>query len=958
MRLPTWVERLSWWLVFAGLPLILAGLGIEQFGRDRQAQEAEARRVRLRQALNSLESWKETHLFLESRLNRWFSRRRNSVATPEQHIRAFQTLRRTFPGPSVMTRFGEDGSPDPQLNEHRTSKTVLRELVARTGGRARMISTPEAGVGRRSMAAFLQTLLGPQVNLDQFRPGRVLPASYITQRRFVFLSPRLADYSHLLIHFDRAPGWHLFGLRRLMEKRNRHPDRVAVTLHRTRELTTQTPPGPRASLLARERRWAGRHLLRHPGEWVEFRGRLWSLRRLDTDFLLLGSIPWFDQPHDPMLSSLRRAWWLAAIMVFVLFLLNHYGLWQPAHRISTTVSGPFLFASGLALLVMAFLSIQFERIFRSGLEDGVFRSGEHLVRHIDWGFRLYLDECQGVFRETLAKPLPENSEAAEQEIVRRVNLLTRRFSIGHVQIVNEQGNYLTMHRAEGSEGVPWLRLGRSAFRNAFQQFSNWASPQSAHWQRKSPVFSVADAALRELLRNRNRLAQLNVAGQNAITMLSPIFDENRQVRFMVLVAWEHSILLGQYLRQESGREHRLRGNPFFFFARERHSHRLVLSPFLPNKAWIEPVFEAIRTQVEPIRRQVPWGMGYAYVVGMQGHEAIGFDLLTITSGESVLGAIRAGRQRLWFLGFVVLAIAGGLAQVLGRTLVQPLGDLSAGLERLRRRDFRFQIPVRGTDELEGMTKAFNTMVVSLQDLELARTLQESLFPAIHRRHGMWDIAGSSEGAIHVGGDYFDFLPIDGERLLVVLADAAGQGVASALMVSMTKGYLLAAAPGVEHYEQLIEGLNRAFTQMSRRTMMSCQLVILDRCSQEVVLINAGHPYPFHVSAGRAVEIAMPAFPLGLRAHARFPVQHRQLQPGDFLALATDGFFEVRRPDGSVLGYERWRALVAANSSFDGQATHDSIKAAHRRDSASETRDDDQTLVILQLPPNPDRKERM
>ena len=202
-----------------------------------------------------------------------------------------------------------------------------------------------------------------------------------------------------------------------------------------------------------------------------------------------------------------------------------------------------------------------------------------------------------------------------------------------------------------------------------------------------------------------------------------------------------------------------------------------------------------------------------------------------------------------------------------------------------------------------------------RDLEIARGIQQGLLPE-GRRRGIagFEVAGESRSCLHVGGDYYDYVPLAGDRLGLVIADVSGKGTPASLMMASVHAWLRALA-GSEPAARVLERLNR-FVYASTETSRYVTLFYaeLDPATRRLVYVNAGHVPPFVVRAGGGEERLRCGGPvLGLLDEVTLEPGELTLEPGDLLVAVTDGVTEAMDPTGREFGDERVRQTLAAHA---------------------------------------------
>ncbi len=237
----------------------------------------------------------------------------------------------------------------------------------------------------------------------------------------------------------------------------------------------------------------------------------------------------------------------------------------------------------------------------------------------------------------------------------------------------------------------------------------------------------------------------------------------------------------------------------------------------------------------------------------------------------------------------------------------------------------------------------------LRELEAATQIQKSFLPEEQPHIAGMQFFDYYSAAKHVSGDYFDYIPLPGNRLAIALGDVSGKGVPAALLMarlSAAARFCLATAPSVaEAVRQLSALLIRAGTEDRFVTFV---VIVVDLAQFTITLVNAGHMPPLRrrSPARKAEEIGeeIAGVPLAFfdrpYEEAVFP-----LKPGDTFILYTDGVTEARNEQGGFYGAERLLTVIE-NSPDSVEAVGKAILADVRRFAGSRPQADDLTLVCF------------
>ncbi len=239
-----------------------------------------------------------------------------------------------------------------------------------------------------------------------------------------------------------------------------------------------------------------------------------------------------------------------------------------------------------------------------------------------------------------------------------------------------------------------------------------------------------------------------------------------------------------------------------------------------------------------------------------------------------------------------------------------------------------------------------------RELSIAREVQRRLLPqAIPVLDGI-SIAASSVSAQEVGGDYYDFVRLDKDRLGIIIADVSGKGTSAAFYMAEMQGIFQAVSRLAPSPADFLHYANAAISEsLERNTFVSAVYGILNVETESLLLARAGHcPVAVVDVHGRGSYLRSGGMGLGLDRTDQFRDSVAEidlrLSPGDVYALYTDGVVETRDRDGSEFGYDRLLDILAANRHEDADAIHAAVIEDLSRFADGLEYGDDMTLVIL------------
>ena len=193
-----------------------------------------------------------------------------------------------------------------------------------------------------------------------------------------------------------------------------------------------------------------------------------------------------------------------------------------------------------------------------------------------------------------------------------------------------------------------------------------------------------------------------------------------------------------------------------------------------------------------------------------------------------------------------------------------------------------------------------------REMALARGIQRSLLPETAPVIPGFDLAVLNEPCFEVGGDYYDFLSLGPNTLLVVIADVEGKGISSAMVMSNLQATLRALVLHLHSLNDIAESVNKMILHDTRgEKYMTMFIGLIDTRRKAIHYINCGHVPPTIVRPGsEPIELKEGGMVIGLFENVQFDRGHVKFQPGDILLLCTDGITESMDAQNEEFGMER------------------------------------------------------
>lgn len=235
-----------------------------------------------------------------------------------------------------------------------------------------------------------------------------------------------------------------------------------------------------------------------------------------------------------------------------------------------------------------------------------------------------------------------------------------------------------------------------------------------------------------------------------------------------------------------------------------------------------------------------------------------------------------------------------------------------------------------------------------RDLQLAKDVQNAFLPRTQPDIEGYDFFDYYQAANQIGGDYYDYIRLADGRLVVVVADVVGHGIAAAMLMAKLSAEARFCLASESDPAAAVTQLNERMCQFDLNRFVTFVMVTLDPRTHEATIVNAGHPTPIHRHLDGS--LGMPSkdearLPIGVMEDVEYVAATLTLQPGESLTLFTDGLDEAMNSAGEQFTIDRMCKIVAA-SNGDPQEIGKSLLTQVRQHLGTHPQDDDMCLVAL------------
>ena len=234
------------------------------------------------------------------------------------------------------------------------------------------------------------------------------------------------------------------------------------------------------------------------------------------------------------------------------------------------------------------------------------------------------------------------------------------------------------------------------------------------------------------------------------------------------------------------------------------------------------------------------------------------------------------------------------------------------------------------------------------DLKLAHEVQQAFLPQRKPKFDGYDFHSFYRATNEVGGDYYDYIRIDEDRLAVIVADVVGHGVAAALLMAKVAAESRYALASTKKAEPALKIINDNLSDLNLDRFATILLAIIDKKTNTFTYVNGGHMPPLIRRADGTVELleSDSGLPIGILSEQEYPANVLELKRGEVVIMFTDGINEAMNESGEQLGTEQVVSDIIESQSKSPTAIGKQICNTVNRHLGQEPPHDDMCFVCV------------
>lgn len=649
----------------------------------------------------------------------------------------------------------------------------------------------------------------------------------------------------------------------------------------------------------------------------------------------------------------KRDFWFWILTSSLLSIYLFFGSWFLYKKyfisIRWKLTALFLFANMAPICILGIIAKGYLENKSFSLKNGIMADLEKKLREFDANYDSLFDKYAFEINEKVDKIAEKvGNLPINEETINNLKEIYYKYECSEFYLIASSSRIIDLLRDENkaeqktdfmsSFGEAVLSYSNKKFVNAGNHdfVSNMLDPEYSEFVRNS-------------IKNLRRVTELKIGLFSKIYYSNILGDRaNYNGNYFVILTWEknefQNIFLNKFFKQLT-----INYPKTIFYIKSNDGKNI----YGPEKLSIvvNSILEKNSGMAEKITGSIDLDGKKNIYVSFNGNGLKGWNLLALFPEDHIdkklnlfIAQIVAGA----FLSFLLTIIVG---HILSLQFLEPIHNMGKAALAIGDRKFNHRIPIGDNDEFGHLNKVFNRVIEGLGDFEVAKIVQESLFPGNHFNVGEFNIFGRSVVMTTLGGDYYDCFEINEEYQGIIIGDVAGHGIPAGLMMAMAKSGVLTASDEIKlDPSALTTRLHKAFFAIKNeklKRMMTFQYFVLRIKDGHFTYTNAGHCFPIIIDPVNktAKFIDYIATPLGIGPKCRCKNQEFTLEKGQSLVLYTDGIVEANNEKNEQYGYDRYKEALIKYYDPDPEVFYYNLYDKVYKLWSSEP-DDDLTLIFV------------
>jgi serine phosphatase RsbU (regulator of sigma subunit) len=237
-----------------------------------------------------------------------------------------------------------------------------------------------------------------------------------------------------------------------------------------------------------------------------------------------------------------------------------------------------------------------------------------------------------------------------------------------------------------------------------------------------------------------------------------------------------------------------------------------------------------------------------------------------------------------------------------------------------------------------------------EELSIAKRIQKTFLPRKKPQVPGFDISGINIPSEEVGGDYYDFIPINENQMGIVIADVSGKGIPAALIMASVRAGLIAEIRNNYAIRSIMAKVNNLlFESTASDIYVTAVYGVLDPKNRIFTFSNAGHNAPILRRAdGEMKYLIEGGMALGMFENSKYEERPLGLSPGEIIVFYTDGVTEAKNDGQEEFGTRRLKQVIDDSHQLGARQIRENIYEAVKKFTGVSHQEDDLTMIVFKV----------
>lgn len=338
------------------------------------------------------------------------------------------------------------------------------------------------------------------------------------------------------------------------------------------------------------------------------------------------------------------------------------------------------------------------------------------------------------------------------------------------------------------------------------------------------------------------------------------------------------------------------------------------------------------------------------------------------AGSDTLTRFVGGLRDLTFsvllIFLLIIGILGFIALRINRGIRLALQTIILGMRRIGEGNLDYKIELKSRDEYYWLATSINEMTSDIKsymedrvekerlkgEVHTAYNIQRSILPEYDPEMNGIEIISYIKPAEEVGGDFYDYVFKDKERIGLGIGDVSGHGIPAGLLMAMAKSCLHNQAQHSTDVINIMNAMNKmVFDTVQKRLFMTFLYTVINVKEKKLVYSNAGHHFPYLLKKnGKLESLEYPSYPLGVRKEGNYKKLTVNLKKGDTIIFYSDGIIEQTNRKMDLFGFTRLEDVIKSETGANAKEMLQNILIKFDDFAQNTPRVDDVTLIVIKV----------